>query len=94
MTKVWNASRFVQMNLGGYVPGPAKAETAEDAWMLSRLARIVAESTEELEAYDFGEYARNMDLLEDVCGDDEVRRHMIHPHNFERSIEMYLARII
>ena len=69
VTKVWNASRFVQMNLGGYVPGPAKAETAEDAWMLSRLARIVAESTEELEAYDFGEYARNMQSFfwNEVC---------------------------
>jgi len=69
VTKVWNASRFVQMNLGGYVPGPAKAEMAEDAWMLSRLARIVAESTEELEAYDFGEYARNMQSFfwNEVC---------------------------
>lgn len=69
VTKVWNASRFVQMNLGGYVPGPAKAETAEDAWMLSRLARIVVESTEELEAYDFGEYARNMQSFfwNEVC---------------------------
>mgnify|MGYP000982076850 CR=1 FL=1 len=43
VTKVWNASRFVLMNLDGYVPGAPKAETPEDAWMLSRLARIVDE---------------------------------------------------
>jgi valyl-tRNA synthetase len=42
VTKIWNASRFVQMNLDGYTPGAPKAETAEDAWMLSRLAKLVA----------------------------------------------------
>ena len=60
VTKIWNASRFVQMNLDGYVPGPAKAETPEDAWMLSRLARIVKSSTEALENYNFGDYAREI----------------------------------
>ena len=69
VTKVWNASRFVRMNLGGYVPGAPKAETPEDAWMLSRLARIVRESTEALEAYGFGDYARNIQSFfwNEVC---------------------------
>ncbi|SEH59346.1 MULTISPECIES: valine--tRNA ligase [Atopobiaceae] len=60
VTKIWNASRFVQMNLEGYVPGDPKAETPEDAWMLSRLAKVVAESTEQLESYNFGDYSRNI----------------------------------
>ena len=42
VTKIWNASRFVQMNLEGYEPGAPAAVTPEDAWMLSRLARAVA----------------------------------------------------
>ena len=69
VTKVWNASRFVRMNLDGYVPGAPKAETPEDAWMLSRLARIVRESTEALEAYGFGDYARNIQSFfwNEVC---------------------------
>ena len=69
VTKVWNASRFVLMNLDGYVPGAPKAETPEDAWMLSRLARIVRESTEALEAYGFGDYARNIQSFfwNEVC---------------------------
>ncbi len=69
VTKVWNASRFVRMNLDGYVPGASKAETPEDAWMLSRLARIVRESTEALEAYGFGDYARNIQSFfwNEVC---------------------------
>ena len=69
VTKVWNASRFVRMNLDGYVPGAPKAETPEDAWMLSRLARIVRESTEALEAYGFGDYARSIQSFfwNEVC---------------------------
>ena len=60
VTKIWNASRFVQMNLDGYVPGAPKVETPEDAWMLSRLARAVSEATEQLETYNLGDYARNI----------------------------------
>ncbi len=69
VTKIWNASRFVQMNLTDYVPGPAKAETPEDAWMLSRLARVVADSTRQLESYEFGEYSRNIQSFfwNEVC---------------------------
>ncbi len=69
VTKIWNASRFVQMNLDGYTPGAPAAATAEDAWMLSRLARAVAEATEQLETYNFGDYARNMQSFfwNEVC---------------------------
>lgn len=60
VTKIWNASRFVQMNLDGYTPGAPKAETAEDAWMLSRLAKTVKNATDQLETYNFGDYARDL----------------------------------
>ena len=60
VTKIWNASRFVLMNMDGYEPGPAKAATPEDAWMLSRLAKMVAASTERQEAYELGDYAREL----------------------------------
>ena len=69
VTKIWNASRFVQMNLEGYVPGEPIAETPEDAWMLSRLARMVADATAGLETYDFGTYARSLQAFfwNEVC---------------------------
>ncbi len=69
VTKIWNASRFVQMNLAGYVPGPAKAETPEDAWMLSRLARICAAATAQLETYALGDYVREIQAFfwNEVC---------------------------
>ncbi|HIZ46668.1 MAG TPA: valine--tRNA ligase [Candidatus Olsenella pullistercoris] len=69
VTKVWNASRFVQMNLEGYEPGAPAAVTPEDAWMLSRLARAVSRATDQLEAYAFGDYAREIQSFfwGDVC---------------------------
>ncbi|WP_028264062.1 valine--tRNA ligase [Atopobium fossor] len=69
VTKIWNASRFVQMNLSDYTPGPAMAQTPEDAWMLSRLARTVAQITKQLEGYEFGEYARSIQSFfwNEVC---------------------------
>lgn len=69
VTKIWNASRFVQMNLDGYIPGAPVAKTPEDAWMLSRLARAVTTATHQLEAYEFGDYARDMQSFfwNEVC---------------------------
>jgi valyl-tRNA synthetase len=58
--KIWNASRFVLMNLEGYEPGPPKAETVADAWILSRLADLAARVDEGLLAYEFGETARDL----------------------------------
>ena len=41
--KIYNASRFVLMNLGeDYEPGPPRAATVADAWILSRLAGLAA----------------------------------------------------
>lgn len=69
VTKIWNASRFVQMNLDGYVPAEPAATTPEDAWMFSRLARAVTQATEQLEGYQFGDYARGVQAFfwNEVC---------------------------
>jgi valyl-tRNA synthetase len=56
--KIWNASRFVLMNLEGYEPGEPKADTVADAWILSRLADLAARVDEGLLTYEFGETAR------------------------------------
>ncbi|MDO5119817.1 MAG: class I tRNA ligase family protein, partial [Coriobacteriales bacterium] len=69
VTKIWNASRFVQMNLDGYEPGAPLAETPEDAWMLSRLAKMVASATKALETYQLGDYAREIQAFfwNEIC---------------------------
>jgi valyl-tRNA synthetase len=59
--KIYNASRFVLMNLGeGYEPGPPQAATVADAWILSRLAGLAASVDEGLTTYEFGEVARRL----------------------------------
>ncbi|MBN1193468.1 MAG: valine--tRNA ligase [Coriobacteriia bacterium] len=59
--KIWNASRFVLMNLGDdFVAGEPKVETVADAWILSRLSDLAARVDEGLLAYEFGETARSL----------------------------------
>jgi valyl-tRNA synthetase len=60
--KLWNAARFALLNLEGYTPGPvARDELAvEDRWILSRLARVAAEATADLEAFRFADLARRL----------------------------------
>jgi len=58
--KIWNASRFVIMNLDGYEPGafdPAALTTA-DRWILHRLNGAIRDVTRLLDQYDFGETGR------------------------------------
>ncbi len=70
--KIWNASRFVLMNLEGQTPAqlgspaPAALELA-DRWILSRLHSTATQVIEELEAYGLGEGAR---LLYSLIWDD------------------------
>ena len=56
--KIWNASRFVLMNLDGYEPGAPEPQTVADRWILSRLADLSARVDEGLDTYEFGETAR------------------------------------
>ena len=58
--KLWNAARFILMNLEGYQPGVVKPEELpiEDRWILSRLATTAGEVTAALEGYHFSEVAR------------------------------------
>jgi len=58
--KIWNASRFVLMNLDGYEPGAPEPQTVADSWILSRLADLSARVDEGLDSYEFGETARSL----------------------------------
>ena len=52
--KIWNASRFVMMNLSiDRVQLPEKLEL-EDKWVLSRLNTLIREVTDNLESYELG----------------------------------------
>ncbi len=56
--KIWNASRFVMMNLEGFSAGEPVAETVADRWILARLANLSAVVDGGLTAYEFGETSR------------------------------------
>ncbi|MBQ7288970.1 MAG: valine--tRNA ligase [Clostridia bacterium] len=54
--KIWNAARFVLMNLkGNEQPGVLPEQLAmEDKWVLSKLNRLVVEVTENLDKFEIG----------------------------------------
>lgn len=56
--KIWNASRFVLLNLQDYEEGPRGELKMEDRWILSRYEKTVQEVTDALENFDLGEGAR------------------------------------
>jgi valyl-tRNA synthetase len=60
--KLWNAARFLLLNLEGYTPGALRLDELpiEDRWILSRLATTAAAVTAHLEAYRFSEVARTV----------------------------------
>ena len=55
--KLWNASRYVMMNLGedakNELPATVKLEIA-DKWVLSKLNSLIADVTENMEKYELG----------------------------------------
>ena len=61
--KLWNASRFVLMNLEGYTPGPLPAREKlglEDVWILHELQETVGLVAENLGRYNPAEAARRL----------------------------------
>lgn len=54
--KVWNASRFIMMNMEGKSEEPAAMGQLEpvDKWILSKLNNLIKEATENMENYELG----------------------------------------
>jgi valyl-tRNA synthetase len=62
--KLWNAARFVMMNLDGQTPQQLKVKETElelsDRWILSRFAQTVKQTKAQIEAYGLGEAANSI----------------------------------
>ncbi len=56
--KLWNATRFVLMNIDGYEPSPCERSELADRWIWSRLQVAVREMTEALQSYRFSDLTR------------------------------------
>ncbi len=70
--KLWNAARFVMMNLDGKTPqelGEPNLEALElsDRWILSRFQQVVRQSNDYLDNYGLGEAAKG--LYDFIWGD-------------------------
>jgi valyl-tRNA synthetase len=70
--KLWNAARFVMMNLDGQTPqqlGQPATEALElcDRWILSRFNQVVRQTRDYIETYGLGEAAKG--LYEFIWGD-------------------------
>ena len=70
--KLWNAARFVMMNLEGKTPqqlGQPAIEALElcDRWILSRFHQVIQQTSNQIETYGLGEAAKG--LYEFIWGD-------------------------
>ena len=50
--KIWNASKFVLMNLEDYDGNEEVKPTVEDKWILTKLNRLIKEVNIDMEAYN------------------------------------------
>ncbi len=61
VNKIWNASRFVFMNIKEDIPDVNRNEmTLVDRWIRTRLNEVIAEMNDSLEKYNFYEAANNI----------------------------------
>ncbi len=70
--KIWNASRFLIMNLGDFTEQDLDlngAKTVADRWILSELNETIEAVTTQFEKYDFGEAGRKLYafIWDDFC---------------------------
>jgi valyl-tRNA synthetase len=59
-TKLWNAARFLLLNMDGYTPGPVPLDqiAIEDRWILGRLAQVNTAVTSHLDKFQMADAAR------------------------------------
>jgi len=99
--KLWNAARFVLMNIGE--PGTVSPITAtqspalEDSWILSRLATVTKNVTESLDSYH---YADAMRELYDVAWDEfcsfyiEISKSRLHDDATKEQVQQVLTHVL
>lgn len=59
--KLWNASRFLLINLEGFDPDSPPAHSLPHRYIQSRLQRVIQEATQDLEDFNFSDYAHTLE---------------------------------
>ncbi len=90
MTKLWNASRFVIMNLSNYKPRELSKENITnlaDKWILSRLNRTIKQVTDSLEKYQYIRLRLDVEKFfrQDFCDNylELVKDRLYNPDKYE-----------
>ncbi|MBU6251429.1 MAG: valine--tRNA ligase [Cyanobacteria bacterium REEB417] len=101
-TKLWNATRFALMNLGGETPAslgepdPAALQLA-DRWILSRLARVNQDTADRYGSYGLGEAAKGLYEFawNEVCDwyVELIKRRLQDPAQ-QRTARQVLAKVL
>jgi len=58
--KIWNAARFVLINLDNYKPQPLNELSLADRWILSKLQKVISVVSDAIEKYEFNIAARSL----------------------------------
>ncbi|HEV3300557.1 MAG TPA: class I tRNA ligase family protein, partial [Planctomycetaceae bacterium] len=93
--KLWNAARFVALNLEGYTPGAISPDELklEDRWILSRLSYVSAELTEQLDRYQLDGATRTLrDFVWNEFCDWYVE--MVKPRLRDESLRQVAQRVL
>ena len=98
--KLWNASRFVMMNLDGKSPvelGQPQVASLElsDRWILSRYNQVIQQTRQDIDSYGLGEAAKG--LYEFIWGDFcdwyiELAKSRLQPDSSDRSTARQTAQ--
>jgi len=95
-TKLFNASRFVLLNVDADAPAelpPADAMSVEDRWIVSRLQRVVQETGERIEAFEFSRAA--FGLYDFVYGElCDWYLEMVKGREFDRDLSATLLHVL
>lgn len=85
LTKMWNASRFVEMHLGDYEDEEAELEDI-DKWLLTRLDEVLEECEEHYRNYETSKVRRKMEefFLEVFCDNylEMVKHRLYNPEEY------------
>jgi valyl-tRNA synthetase len=95
-TKLFNASRFVLLNVDADAPTeppPPESMSVEDRWICSRLQRVVQETGERIEAFEFSRAA--FGLYDFVYGElCDWYLEMVKGRGFDRELSATLLHVL
>ena len=94
--KLWNAARFIQMNLDGELADglPEKLEL-EDKWILSTLNSVIKSATENIEAYDLGLAAQKAnDFIWDCICDKYIEIVKLRLNSEDKEVKDNARRVL